>query len=329
MIKLLFLFSMWIIFSLIKCNLLFLKDYKNTKQCSYPCLFEIDTQDETLQDITYMLELKNNLLVIGNRSGFIRIIDPVNDYNIINTFKAHSSDITSILELENGNLATSSIDATIKIWACSNNYQLVKTLVGHLEPVTALVEYKGYIVSTSKEIKLWDSKTYEYYKSIRTHSNFIYHIILDGENNFIYTFEDHLYIKWVGFFETYEIYNNFDYYAKPTLLNKGKILISKRETHDYISFIFNPFSRDDIQVLSNILDFSIVLKSGVIAGHFMRNFREHFLVFYDSNNNFKMLNVIKLVDQRFDVKMNYFLSLRDGRFAASSGSNIKIFEYQY
>ncbi len=60
--------------------------------------------------------LKSGLLMLGLSEGTIKILDPSNNYECLNTLKGHSRGIISIIELTNGTIVSASYDKTLRIW---------------------------------------------------------------------------------------------------------------------------------------------------------------------------------------------------------------------
>ena len=88
---------------------------------------------------------------------YIKIWDPVCNYNLITTISGHNSGIHSLRTLNNGSMISASWDKTIKIWD-KDNYKCVSTLTGHTDYVQCLLvlsDTKFLSGSNDNTIKVW------------------------------------------------------------------------------------------------------------------------------------------------------------------------------
>jgi len=143
-----------------------------------------------------MINLKNNKLAIGQKNGFIKIINTDKELLSDILIFGHKKQINGLIELENGFILSASDDNTVKLWDPSTS-QYPLTNLDHDAPVKeiALVG-KKFLVSLSKYLYIWDmTKNYRLIQKVDLKTEQANSIIDLNNENFAVVIENKV-IKW-------------------------------------------------------------------------------------------------------------------------------------
>ena len=215
-----------------------------------------------------MTKLQNDSLVSGDLNGIISVIDPNQNFTILDSFKAHSSQITELIVLDNGYLV--SAGENIKIWNPNENFKLIAELE-HYSGIARMSKLRnGLIVSGGYDGSLivWDTlpntPTYRPLHHIKDHDKQITNIF-QLSNDLVVTTE-----KWekiqisdpknefkaIASIEDYSLVNNTGI-SSITQLSNGKIITGGSQDNGDLKLydlnLESSKSNNSVRVIENIV----------------------------------------------------------------------------
>lgn len=137
----------------------YLRDYVECDYNNLPLI--VYCKHKLVQSITALYELKNGMIIYGRSDNSMAVLDPKNNYEIVQEMKNNNLIVSSIAQMTNGLIITGSWDNSIKVLDPLKDYEVVRVLNGHTGLINAVVILKnGLIASASYDstIRIWDPK---------------------------------------------------------------------------------------------------------------------------------------------------------------------------
>ena len=182
----------------------------------------------TSKNYTYtFIQLKNGLILIGYKSGLIKVYEPLN-YSLLIEVSVHKKNINNIIELSSGFIASCSLDKSFVITKLNydnKSYEEIQKIERN-SSVYKLMEINGlYLLSSDCEnIEVWRKNhmsKYDYYRNLKIGKN-IYGLLQVSPK---------LFVAHVGL-RTLQFYNidNFNFVKElneiPTRLYNNLVMIT-------------------------------------------------------------------------------------------------------
>ena len=204
-----------------------IKEFKNEITYNNLQKFKIEEYIEeksiTSKNYNYtFIQLKNGLILIGYKSGLIKVYEPLS-YSLLIEVSVHKKNINNIIELSSGFIASCSLDKSFVITKLNydnKSYEEIQR-IGRNSAVYKLMEINGlYLVSSDCEnIDIWRKNhmsKYDYYRNLKIGKNiygllqvspklFVAHIGL--RNLQFYNIDNFTFVKELNDIPT-RLYNN-------------------------------------------------------------------------------------------------------------------------
>ncbi len=183
------------------------------------------TEEKSITSKNYnytFLQLKNGLILIGYKSGLIKVYEPLS-YSLLIEVSVHKKNINNIIELSSGFIASCSYDHSIVITKLNydnKSYEEIQK-IGRNSTVYKLMEINGlYLLSSDCEnIDIWrknNMSKYDYHKNLKIGKN-IYGLLQVSPKLFVchvglrtlqfYNIDNFTYVKELNDIPT-RLYNN-------------------------------------------------------------------------------------------------------------------------
>ena len=200
--------------------------YSNTQK--YKIEEYIEEKSISSKNYTYtFIQLKNGLILIGYKSGLIKVYEPLN-YSLLIEVSVHKKNINNIIELSSGFIASCSLDKSFVITKLNydnKSYEEIQKIERN-SSVYKLMEINGlYLLSSDCEnIEVWRKNhmsKYDYYRNLKIGKN-IYGLLQVSPK---------LFVAHVGL-RTLQFYNidNFNFVKElneiPTRLYNNLVMIT-------------------------------------------------------------------------------------------------------
>ena len=204
-----------------------IKEFKNEITYNNLQKFKIEeyTEEKSITSKNYnytFIQLKNGLILIGYKSGLIKVYEPLS-YSLLIEVSVHKKNINNIIELSSGFIASCSLDKSFVITKLNydnKSYEEIQR-IGRNSAVYKLMEINGlYLVSSDCEnIDIWRKNhmsKYDYYRNLKIGKNiygllqvspklFVAHIGL--RNLQFYNIDNFTFVKELNDIPT-RLYNN-------------------------------------------------------------------------------------------------------------------------
>ena len=204
-----------------------IKEFKNEITYNNLQKFKIEeyTEEKSITSKNYnytFIQLKNGLILIGYKSGLIKVYEPLS-YSLLIEVSVHKKNINNIIELSSGFIASCSLDKSFVITKLNydnKSYEEIQR-IGRNSAVYKLMEINGlYLLSSDCEnIDIWRKNhmsKYDYYRNLKIGKNiygllqvspklFVAHIGL--RNLQFYNIDNFTFVKELNDIPT-RLYNN-------------------------------------------------------------------------------------------------------------------------
>ena len=204
-----------------------IKEFKNEITYNNLQKFKIEeyTEEKSITSKNYnytFIQLKNGLILIGYKSGLIKVYEPLS-YSLLIEVSVHKKNINNIIELSSGFIASCSLDKSFVITKLNydnKSYEEIQR-IGRNSAVYKLMEINGlYLLSSDCEnIEVWRKNhmsKYDYYRNLKIGKNiygllqvspklFVAHIGL--RNLQFYNIDNFTFVKELNDIPT-RLYNN-------------------------------------------------------------------------------------------------------------------------
>ena len=159
-----------------------IKEFKNEITYNNLQKFKIEeyTEEKSITSKNYnytFIQLKNGLILIGYKSGLIKVYEPLS-YSLLIEVSVHKKNINNIIELSSGFIASCSLDKSFVITKLNydnKSYEEIQR-IGRNSAVYKLMEINGlYLLSSDCEnIDIWRKNhmsKYDYYRNLKIGKN--------------------------------------------------------------------------------------------------------------------------------------------------------------
>lgn len=262
---------------------------ENRIRIFFPNIFDFQRDLTCLENISTILQLKDNRIACGTEFGKIFIWNNnISKNSFDNKINAHNGIIHQILQINynnNNNLVSCGTDKLIKFFEIEEPFNCIKIIEDHNDIITCIFNFNDNLLISSElgGIFFWDLNEYKNIKQLYNKDFIVYQLEKINNKNLLINF-----IKKISLFDVnnYQFITNINTNDKfaPILKFNQKILIVNS---------FNEFSVKNLKTLKeisktnkidekNVLEFEKIIK---IDNKFIACTKDEKIYIYEINFN--------------------------------------------